>query len=502
MINIKTMPAVEPNDAELVAESLSGSRDAFRRIVERYQTLICSLAYSATGNVSRSEDMAQETFIAAWKQLGALREPAKLRAWLCGIARHRIQKTFERDGREPALNAAPLDDAHDSPAVEALPSEQTISREEEAILWRSLEKMPELYREPLILYYREHQSIEHVAVALDLTEDAVKQRLSRGRKLLQDEVQMFVEGALRRTAPGQAFSGAVIAMLPLAAGSAATAGMGVGAKGTAAVKSGFLAAWLLPLAPFLGIVAGVGSQCLIIRSTTTDRRDRLQQSIIVIAFWIIYLGLAAGGEYTMQALGWHFGWTDRTRFVTQICFWWFFILVTITFLNVVVQWATAKRQQRIAAGEIPPPSTTPLKPSTLALVVMGGYLLFSWMIRLTWMAHDPLATGIAAGTMLMLALWSFVKLRGKSAAAVGPILGQHLNLFGLVILAIMNLRADVWVARAYGVTVAEAHTLQPIWIIPVLTLALIAWTALVFILTKSSEREKTFNIQRPASHIK
>ena len=62
MMTIKTMPALEQNDAELVAESLDGSRDAFRRIVERYQTLICSLAYSATGNVSRSEDMAQETF--------------------------------------------------------------------------------------------------------------------------------------------------------------------------------------------------------------------------------------------------------------------------------------------------------------------------------------------------------------------------------------------------------------------------------------------------------
>ena len=93
-MTIKTMPALEQNDAELVAESLDGSRDAFRRIVERYQTLICSLAYSATGNVSRSEDMAQETFIAAWKQLRALREPAKLRAWLCGIARHRIQKSL------------------------------------------------------------------------------------------------------------------------------------------------------------------------------------------------------------------------------------------------------------------------------------------------------------------------------------------------------------------------------------------------------------------------
>ena len=258
MITIKTMPMVEQTDADLVSECLNGSRDAFRRIVEQYQTLICSLAYSATGSVSQSEDMAQETFLAAWKQLPSLREPAKLRAWLCGIARHRIQKTFERDGREPATNAATLEKAHDSPSAEALPSEQAISREEEAILWRSLEKIPELYREPLILYYREHQSIEHVAMALDLTEDAVKQRLSRGRKLLQDEVQTFVEGALRRTAPGQAFSGAVLAMLPLAAGpAAATASLGAGAKGTAAAKSGFLAVWLLPLSPLLGIAAGL-----------------------------------------------------------------------------------------------------------------------------------------------------------------------------------------------------------------------------------------------------
>jgi RNA polymerase sigma factor (sigma-70 family) len=488
MMTIKNMPAVEQDDAELVADSLDGSRDAFRHIVERYQTLICSLAYSATGSVSRSEDMAQETFLAAWKQLRGLREPAKLRAWLCGIARHRIQKNFERDEREPALNAAPLEDAHDSPAIEPLPSEQAISREEETILWRSLEKIPELYREPLVLYYREHQSIEHVAVALDLTEDAARQRLVRGRKLLQDEVQTFVEGALRRTAPGQAFSGAVLALLPLAAGSAATAGVGAGAKSAAAAKSGFLATWLLPLAPILGIAAGAGAQCLIARSTTTDRKDRLTQIAVIVTFWVVYLGLAAGGETAMQALGRHFEWSDRVRFVTEIGFWWFFILVTITFLNVAVQWATAKRQQRIAAGEIPPPPTTPLKPGALALVVAGSYLMFSWMIRLTWIAHDPLATGIAAGTMLVLAFWSFFRLRGSTAAAIGPALGRHLNLVGLMILAILNLRADVWVARAYGVTVAEAHNLQPIWIIPILTLALIAWTALVVALTRSKPK--------------
>jgi len=71
-------------------------------------------------------------------------------------------------------------------------------------LLRSLERVPELYREALILFYREHQSIENVARELDLTEDAVKQRLSRGRRLLQEEVLSFVETALERTKPGEA----------------------------------------------------------------------------------------------------------------------------------------------------------------------------------------------------------------------------------------------------------------------------------------------------------
>jgi hypothetical protein len=57
------------HDAELVARSLTGNRDAFGLIVSRYQSLVCSIAYSATGCLSRSEDLAQETFLTAWKQL-------------------------------------------------------------------------------------------------------------------------------------------------------------------------------------------------------------------------------------------------------------------------------------------------------------------------------------------------------------------------------------------------------------------------------------------------
>ena len=77
-----------PDDAELVAQCLAGNRDAFGHIVSRYQSLICSLAYSATGNLGQSEDLAQETFITAWKHLRHLREQNKLRSW---SVRHRPQ---------------------------------------------------------------------------------------------------------------------------------------------------------------------------------------------------------------------------------------------------------------------------------------------------------------------------------------------------------------------------------------------------------------------------
>jgi RNA polymerase sigma factor (sigma-70 family) len=215
MMTTKNMPVMANNDAELVSGTLAGNRDAFSQIVSRYQSLICSLAYSATGSLGQSEDLAQETFITAWKHLGHLRERDKLRSWLCGIARNRINNFLRREGREPSHHADPIEEVTESHSPEPLPVEHTITNEEQAILWRSLERIPELYREPLVLFYREHQSIEAVAEQLELTEDTVKQRLSRGRKLLQEQVLAFVEGALERTNPGKTFTLAVLAAIPV-----------------------------------------------------------------------------------------------------------------------------------------------------------------------------------------------------------------------------------------------------------------------------------------------
>lgn len=275
-----TIAADEGSDTQLVGRSAAGDRGAFGEIVSRYQALICSLAYNATGDIARSEDLAQETFVTAWLHLGELREPAKLRSWLCGIARNRIRHRRRLQKREPTHGAGELELATDIPAAEPWPSDVAVARDHQAILWQVLERVPEIYREPLILFYREHRSIERVALDLDLSADAVKQRLSRGRKLLHEHVVAFVEGALEQTGPGPAFSLGVIGALPLLA----TSGVA-----TLATASGTAAKWaaaglgtklLMLFNVAIGPLVGIAAAWLEVRASIADTRSPRERSMV------------------------------------------------------------------------------------------------------------------------------------------------------------------------------------------------------------------------------
>jgi RNA polymerase sigma factor (sigma-70 family) len=289
--SVMTSPALAL-DEDLVRRSLAGDRSAFAAIVSRYQSLVASIAYSATGSLSRSEDLAQEAFIEAWRELKALREPARLRAWLCGIARNRTNDALRRDGREPVREAEPIEVAAQAPAPEPAPLDQAISAEEQALLWRALARIPETYREPLVLFYREQQSIESVAQALSLSEDAAKQRLARGRRLLQDQMQVFVEGALARSAPSVAFTAGVLAALPVASPTAAAAAVAVKATktGTLAKATGLAAIFAALVGPIVGFASGYFSVRAGLDATRTprERRTLLRQTREFVVASVLY----------------------------------------------------------------------------------------------------------------------------------------------------------------------------------------------------------------------
>ena len=455
-------------DAELVSRTLAGDRNAFNHIVSRYQILICSLAYSRIGHLGQSEDVAQETFITAWKHLRLLRQPDKLRGWLCGIVRNRTKKCLESEGRKPFHDAEPLEAVVELPAADALPSEKTITREEEAILWRALQRLPELYREPLILYYREHQSIEHVAAELELSEDAVKQRLSRGRKLVQEEVESFVENALRKTAPTQTFSSAVLAALPLVNAPIATAGVSAAGKGTLATK-GLLAAFLLP---FIGVFTGFAAQWLMFKGGRCG-----PGKLRLIMTWVVVIAFVVIGENVVEIAGRHFNWSGPVSFAAMTGWWWFYATALATWI-IPIYW-------RVQAKPGNAETMQPAAPFNYTMVVAGTHLMMFWGIILeAWRSQDRLGSLIIAGLMIVLGVWNFFKTRDQNGVPVVAAYIIQIASCGALFLAILNLRIDLWLANDYGVTVAQLHETMPVWMIPTLTLVFLVWSVAVYMMTK------------------
>ncbi len=249
---------------QLVDLHLDGDREAFRQIVERHQSMVCALGLSACGDIARSEDIAQEVFVTAWKQLSELREPDKLRGWLAGIARNLVNNSFRRAARTPTARAELL--SPETPEETAGPREQASTADESALMWNALESIPATYREPMVLFYREQRSVTAVAETLEISEEAVRQRLARGRALLSERLAKLVEETLERSAPTPAFASMVILALPVGplateaafgAGSAATTLTAAGALGSAAAKGGVVFKLLSALAFLPALLQGV-----------------------------------------------------------------------------------------------------------------------------------------------------------------------------------------------------------------------------------------------------
>ena len=145
-------------DDELVAASRRGERAAFGALIERHLDAVWAVSFSRTRDRALSDDVAQDTFVAAWAQLDRLREASRLRAWLCGIARNLARKARRRAGRErPDDQLAPTDVAG-SP-YDALARVQT-----DRVVERALAELPASYREVLVLYYQHERSIRDVAL--------------------------------------------------------------------------------------------------------------------------------------------------------------------------------------------------------------------------------------------------------------------------------------------------------------------------------------------------
>jgi zinc protease len=300
--------------------------------VARYQSMISGLIYAACGDLHRSEDLAQETFLAAWKRLSELRDPAKMPAWLCKIARNQAHDQFRKAARETANLGRLHDDPLETKKV-SQPEQDLLDKEQSQLLWQTLSAIAQPYRETLVLYYRQDQSTAEVAAALEITETAVRQRLARGRQMLREQMETFVEHNLSRSAPGSTFMTAVMVSLPAAAVPSAAAASATTVAKAAAAKANasfWLTVWTAPLA---GLLGGFAGSWVAIRTT---EKPRAKKFIIrsMILFWSFFLcWMVIQIALSMARNAWH--WRDTTFATVEVGYWWLYAMICVTFVVVV-----------------------------------------------------------------------------------------------------------------------------------------------------------------------
>jgi RNA polymerase sigma factor (sigma-70 family) len=204
-----------PLDSDVLA-ARTGDRSAFGRLVTRYGGVVTSISLSTVRDVATSEEVAQDVFFRAWRDLASLRNPASFLPWLRQLARHRALDAARR-ARRPDARPAAFDDATLAAVVDPQPTpdDALIHDERARAVSAALDALPADAREVLTLFYREGRSVAQVARLLDLREDTVKKRLSRARAALRDDVLARFAEAVETTAPGDDFAHQVMLALPM-----------------------------------------------------------------------------------------------------------------------------------------------------------------------------------------------------------------------------------------------------------------------------------------------
>lgn len=164
-------------DAKLVEATLRGDREAFGELVERHQRGLLAAAHHIVRDYDAAQDLAQEAFIDAYRQLSHLRDRAKFKGYLFSILHNKCLKHLARQGPETVS-------WDDLSADDWLSSDD--HRSSSSDLAALLHRLPCEYREVLAAKYLHELSYEDIAKALGTTVGNVRVRCCRAKEKLRE----------------------------------------------------------------------------------------------------------------------------------------------------------------------------------------------------------------------------------------------------------------------------------------------------------------------------
>ena len=182
------------DEAQLIAAILAGNRELYHRLIQPYELSVYRMALSFVKDETEAEDVAQEAFLKAFRDLGNFRGESKFSTWLIAITLNEARRRLRRQTtvRMESLDEDPESGGKVSPALlrdwREIPSEALERREIRALLQEAIEHLSPIYREVVVLRDVEELSVEETAGTLAISIAAVKVRLHRARIMLQKEL--------------------------------------------------------------------------------------------------------------------------------------------------------------------------------------------------------------------------------------------------------------------------------------------------------------------------
>ena len=181
------MPEVADTETLPVPQARAGEPAAWDTLFRRYQLPLYVYVFELTRHEQTSLDLVQETFIAAVRHLGGLRDDGKFGSWLFGIAHQKVvQRWRKKGGHEILFDEIP--EARDE--FENSPDDLLIRQEQEAEFMKLLEQLPPPQRAVLLLHFVEDFSLEEIARITDTQLGTVKSRLHYAKKALRKLVEL------------------------------------------------------------------------------------------------------------------------------------------------------------------------------------------------------------------------------------------------------------------------------------------------------------------------
>jgi RNA polymerase sigma-70 factor (ECF subfamily) len=195
-----TTPAVRPPsvefdvDQEIVAQCRDGDREAFAKLVQKYQSRVLTLAARILDNRSEAEDVAQDIFVKVFQSLHEFRGASRFSTWLYRITVNHCLNYIRRRTRQQQtlITAEPEDWRQES--LTSNPHKTLEQKERWALVQAKLQMLSPEYRTILLLRDFEGLSYEEIADVLQLEGGTVKSRLHRARMELKALLEPYLAG--------------------------------------------------------------------------------------------------------------------------------------------------------------------------------------------------------------------------------------------------------------------------------------------------------------------